>query len=280
MNYRKQGMDILMITLAMAVVAGAVFFFLLPSHVSVGSVAGLAMVLSNFVPLSVSAITMIINVGLLILGFLFIGKEFGAKTVYTSLLLPVFLGILERIFPDNTSLTEDPLLDMICYVLAVSVGMAILFQENASSGGLDIVAKFLNKYLRMELGKAVSLAGMCAALSSALVYDKKIVVLSIIGTYLNGIVLDHFIFGFDLKRRVCILSEKEEEIRDFILHQLHSGASLYEAVGAYDLKLHREIITIVDKQEYARLMDFIAKTDEKAFVTVYAVNEIIYRPKK
>ena len=280
MNYRKQGMDILMITLAMAVVAGAVFFFLLPSHVSVGSVAGLAMVLSNFVPLSVSAITMIINVGLLILGFLFIGKEFGAKTVYTSLLLPVFLGILERIFPDNTSLTEDPLLDMICYVLAVSVGMAILFRKNASSGGLDIVAKFLNKYLRMELGKAVSLAGMCAALSSALVYDKKIVILSIIGTYLNGIVLDHFIFGFDLKRRVCILSEKEEEIRDFILHQLHSGASLYEAVGAYDLKPHREIITIVDKQEYARLMDFIAKTDEKAFVTVYAVNEIIYRPKK
>ena len=161
----------------------------------------------------------------------------------------------------------------------MSIGLAILFNMNASSGGLDIIAKILNKYFRMDLGKAMSAAGMCAALSSVLVYDKKIVALSILGTYLNGIVLDHFIFGLNAKKRVCILSEKEEEIKSFILHNLRSGATIYQAIGAYDNRPRQEIITIVNKSEYGMLMNFIAKTDPAAFVTVYAVNEVIYRPK-
>ncbi|WP_125140356.1 YitT family protein [Clostridium transplantifaecale] len=268
------------ITFATIIVSSAVFFFLIPSHVSVGSISGLAIVLGNFVPLKISAITFILNIFLLILGFLFIGREFGAKTVYTSFLVPVVLAVLEIMFPDNQSITNDAFLDMLCYIFTVSIGLAMLFNRNASSGGLDIVAKFLNKYMHMDLGKAMSLSGMCVALSSALVYDKKIVVLSILGTYLNGIVLDHFIFGFNIKKRVCIISEHEEEIREFILHHLHSGATIYEAIGAYDGRPRREIITIVDKNEYAMLMTYILKTDKNAFVTVYAVNEVIYRPKR
>lgn len=268
-----------MITIATTIVAAAVFFFLIPSHVSVGSISGLAIVIGNFIPLPISAITMILNVALLIVGFLFVGREFGGKTVYTSILLPVVIGMFEKIFPNNTSITADPFLDMICYVFVVSIGLAMLFNRNASSGGLDIVAKLMNKFLHMDLGNAMSVSGMVAALSSALVYDKKIVVLSVLGTYLNGIVLDHFIFGFNLKKRVCIVSQKEEEIRNFILHELHSGATVYEAYGAYNLQPRREIITIVDKNEYAKLMTFIEKTDPTAFVTVYTVNKIIYRPK-
>lgn len=271
--------DFLEITIGTAIVAAAVFFFLVPSTVSVGSISGLAIVLGNFIELPISVITMILNVVLLILGFIFIGKDFGGKTVYTSILLPMIIGLFEGMFPENTSMTQDPFLDMICYVFAVSIGLAILFNKNASSGGLDIVAKFMNKYLHMELGTAMSVSGMCVALSSALVYDKKIVVLSILGTYLNGIVLDHFIFGFNLKKRVCVISQKEEVIREFIVHELHSGATVYEALGAYNLEPKREIITIVDKNEYAKLMNFIAKVDDKAFVTVYTVNKIIYRPK-
>lgn len=273
------GKELFMITAATAIVAAAVFFFLIPSHVSVGSISGLAIVLGNFIPLPISAITMVLNVALLLIGFLFIGREFGGKTVYTSILLPLFLGVFEWLFPENVSMTADPFLDTLCYIFVVSIGLAMLFNRNASSGGLDIVAKLMNKYLRMELGRAMSLSGMCVALSSALVYDKKIVVLSVIGTYLNGIVLDHFIFGSNIKKRVCIISKREEEIRQFILHELHSGATIYEAIGAYDFQKHREIITIVDKHEYSRLMSYIAKTDRDAFVTVYAVNEIIYRPK-
>lgn len=268
-----------MITIATAIVAAAVFFFLVPSHVSVGSISGLAIVLGNFIPLPISALTMIMNVALLIVGFLLVGKEFGAKTVYTSILLPVIIGIFEKMYPNNMSINGDPFLDMIYYLFLVSVGLAMLFNRNASSGGLDIVAKLMNKFLHMELGNAMSVSGMVVALSSALVYDKKIVILSVLGTYLNGIVLDHFIFGFNLKKRVCIISQKEEQIRNFILHELHSGATVYEAYGAYNLEPRREIITIVDKNEYAKLMTYIERTDPTAFVTVYTVNKIIYRPK-
>ena len=268
------------ITIGTIITAAAVFFFMMPSHVTVGSAAGLALVISEFVPLSVSAITMIMNVGLLIIGFLLIGPEFGAKTVYCAVLLPAVIGVFEWIFPNFQSLTGDPLIDVICYILLVGVGLSQLFTANASSGGLDIVAKLMNKFLGMELGKAMSTAGILVALSSALCYDKKTVVLSILGTYFGGMVLDHFIFGIDIKRKVCILSPKYDEITRFILHELHSGASHYDLYGAYDGTVRREIVTIVDKQEYRKLMDYIHRADPKAFVTVYSVNEIRYQPKK
>ena len=267
------------ITIGTAIVAAAVFFFLVPSQLSVGSISGLAIVLSKLIPLSVSVLTMIMNVGLLVIGFLLVGPEFGIKTVYTSILLPAIIGVLEVVFPGQASIMGDPFLDMICYVFFVSIGLAILFNRNASSGGLDIVAKLMNKFLHMELGNAMSTSGMLVAVSSVLVADVRIMILSILGTYLNGIVLDHFIFGMNMKKRVCIVSQKEEAIRQFILHELHSGATLYEALGAYNLEPRREIITIVDKSEYTKLMTFIEKTDPEAFVTIYTVNKIIYRPK-
>ena len=271
--------EFIVITFATLIVSAAVFFFLIPSQVSVGSISGLAMILGNIIPLHISIITFILNGLLLIIGFLLIGKEFGAKTVYTSLLLPLFLRIFEIWFPDFSSINGDPFLDMVCYIFVVSIGLAILFRENASSGGLDMVAKLLNKYFRMDMGKAMALPGMCVALSSILFYDKKLVVLSLLGTYLNGLVLDHFIFGLNLKKRVCIISEKEAEIRSFILNRLHSGATIYEGRGAYDGQPKTEIITIVDKNEYALLMSYLLKTDPSAFVTVYTVSEVIYRPK-
>ena len=277
---KKTIKEFLIITVGTVIVAAAVFFFMLPSHVSVGSGAALAMVLSNFIPLSVSTITLIMNVGLLIIGFLLIGPEFGAKTVYCSVLMPIVMGVFEKIFPDFQSITQDPLLDVVCYILVVGVGLAILFPRNASSGGLDIVAKLMNKYLRMDLGKAMSFSGMAVALSSALCYDSKTVVLSLLGTYFGGIVVDNFIFGMDLKRRVCIISPKLEEIRHFVLYEMHSGATINEIIGAYDNTVRREIIVIVDKQEYRLLMDYVRDVDPKAFVTVYAVSEMRYQPKK
>ena len=198
--------EMAVLTGAVAIVAAGVYFFLVPSHTPISSISGLGIVLSNFVPLPLSVITMILNVVLLIVGFFTCGREFGAKTVYTSVLLPVFLGLFEKLFPEAGSMTGSQELDVVCYILVVSIGLSILFNRNASSGGLDIVAKIMNKYLHMELGKAMSLSGMCIALSAALVYDKKTVVLSILGTYFNGIVLDHFIFDNSIKRRVCIIT--------------------------------------------------------------------------
>ena len=252
-QYTDSVKETLILTLAVAIIAAAVYFFLVPSHASVSSISGLGIILSNFVPLPLSAITMILNVVLLIIGFFTCGREFGAKTVYTSIMLPLFLGLFEKIFPDFYSMTDS--------------------QE------LDVVAKIMNKYLHMDLGKAMSLSGMCVALSAALVYDKKTVVLSVLGTYFNGIVLDHFIFNQDMKRRVCIITQKEEELRHFILYELHSGATIYEAIGAYTMEKHNEIITIVDKTEYQKLMKYINQVDPKAFITIYKVSNMRYQPK-
>lgn len=267
-------------TIAVGIIAAAVYFFLIPSQTSISSISALAIIIAHYVPLHVSTVTMILNVVLLLIGFVTCGKEFGAKTVYTSILLPVYLAVFEHVFPDFESLTNSSELDVLCYILVVSIGLSILFNMNASSGGLDIVAKIMNKYLHMELGKAMSLSGMCVALSAALVYDKKTVVLSILGTYFNGIVLDHFIFDHNIKRRVCIITKKEEELRQFIIHDLHSGATIYEAIGAYNMEKRREIITIVDKGEYQKLMKFINQEDPKAFITVYNVSNMRYQPKK
>lgn len=271
--------ELAILTGAVAIIAAAVYFFLVPSHASVSSISGLGIVLANFVPLPLSAITMILNVVLLVIGFLTCGREFGAKTVYTSILLPAFIGLFERLFPNLGSLTDSQELDVLCYILVVSVGLSILFNRNASSGGLDIVAKIMNKYLHMDLGKAMSLSGICVALSAALVYDKKTVVLSVLGTYFNGLVLDHFIFDNNIKRRVCIITGKEEELRRFIIEDLHSGATVYESYGAYNMQKRREIITIVDKAEYQKLMSYMNREDPQAFITVYTVSDMRYRPK-
>ena len=279
-NYLNILKETFILTVAVAIIAAAVYFFLVPSHTSVSSISGLGIVLTNFIPLPLSAISMILNITLLIIGFFTCGREFGVKTVYTSIMLPFFLWLFEMILPDFGSMTNSQELDVLCYILVVSVGLSILFNRNASSGGLDIVAKILNKYAHIDLGKAMSLSGMCVALSAALVYDKKTVVLSILGTYFNGIVLDHFIFDHNIKRRVCIITKKEEELRQFIIHDLHSGATIYEAIGAYNMEKRREIITIVDKGEYQKLMKFINQEDPKAFITVYNVSNMRYQPKK
>ena len=280
MTTKNKIRDFLVITFGTAIVAIAVYFFMLPSHLTVGSASALALVLSNFIPLPVSAISFIINIILLILSYFLIGPEFGIKTVYSSLLLPAYLAVFEILFPNQQSLTQDPFLDMICYSLVVSIGLSILFTTNCASGGIDVVAKLMNKFLRMELGQAMSVSGMMVALSSALCYDTKTVVLSVIGTYLGGIVLDKFLFGMNPKRRVCIISNHFDEILAFILHELHSGATIYEGIGAYSKEKRNEIITIVDNQEYKKLMDRINIVDPDAFITVYSVQEINYKPKK
>lgn len=269
-----------LITFGTAVITAGVFFFMQPANLAMGSVAGFAVVLQRFVPLSVAVISLIVNIILLLLGFLLVGREFVGKTIYAALLMPILLGVLEVLLPDNTSMTNDAFVDLLCSVILISFGQAVLFGQNASSGGLDIVGKILNKFFRMDIGKSISAVGMAISLSAALVYDKKTVVLSVLGTYLSGIVLDYFIFGTNTKRKVCIISQhRQAEILDFLLDTVHSGATLYEAQGAYGGFSGKEIVTIVDKNEYRLLMNFLAKCDPAAFVTVYTVSEVLYQPK-
>lgn len=271
--------DSLLIVFGSFLAAAAVFFFLLPSGLSVGSVAGVSIILETFLPLSVSTISLLLNIILLTLGVLLVGKSFGAKTIIATLLYSVFFSALENLLPPQSSITGQPFVDLICYIFVLGFSQAVLFGCGSSTGGLDIVAKILNKFTHMELGKAVSGCGLIAAACSIFAFTPDVVVLSLLGTYLNGIVVDHFIFGLNPRKRVCILSEKEAAITSFILNDLHSGASIYEAIGAYTGQVQREIVVIVDQNEYRQLMDFLHKTDPTAFVTVYPVNEVFYRKK-
>ena len=270
------------ITFGAVLAAAAIYFFMLPMNIAIGSGSAVAMLLNHFFPqIPISVYSLIFNIIMLILGFLLIGREFGAKTIYASIVVPVSLGVFELIFPEFQSLTGDALIDTICYILVVGIAMAILFSLNASSGGLDIVAKIMSKYLKMGLGTAVSISGIVVALTSVFYCngDYKIVVISVLGTYFSGLLVDKFIFGLNIKRRVCIISVKLDEIVDYVLHDLHSGATLYESIGAYDNVARREAVVIVDKNEYRLLMEHIKETDPKAFVTVIAVNELNYQPK-
>lgn len=263
------------ITAGLFLAALAIYFFMMPSNIIFGSITGLAMVLVHFIPVSVSVMTFILNLFCLVIGFVFVGKEFGAKTVYTSLLLPVFLYIFEVLFPNNPSLTNDMTLDALCCVLLISVGQALMFNANASSGGLDIIGKVINKYTHIELGQSIAVVGALTVASSILVYDTKTLVIGFLGTYFNGIVIDSFISGFSRRKRVCILSQHHEQLADYIMHDLHRGVTLYEAKGGYDNSEKLEIVTILAKNEYAQLMEYIRNNDPKAFVTVSTVSEVV-----
>ncbi|BBK23131.1 hypothetical protein Aargi30884_20340 [Amedibacterium intestinale] len=264
-----------LISFATFVIAAAVYFFLIPSKVVIGSISGLAIVIAELVPLSISMITMILNVILLLIGFLLLGKEFGMKTVYTSLLMPIFIAVFEQFIPLNGSLTGSSIYDIAADILLVAFGQAILFNVNASSGGIDILAKILNKYCHIEIGKAVSAAGIVTAMTSILVYDIGTLIISILGTLANGQAVDYFTSGLNRKKKISIISDNYEKIEDYILHTMHRGVTRYQVIGSYNNETKVELVTIMDTNEYKKLLVFLHQYPEKVFVTVSNVSEIL-----
>lgn len=261
----------------MFIVAVGVYYFMIPGNVVLGSISGLVMVLVNFIPLSQSALTFILNAVLLMIGYIFIGKEFGIKTVITSMMLPFFLAVFEIITPNNHMLVTDKFANTIIYLVIITFGQSILFNANASTGGLDIVAKMISKYMRVELGKGIQIAGFATAASSILVYDTETFVYSIFGTYLSGIILDYFIDGAHVKKKVCILSPEVDKIRGFISNELKRGVTLYKVYGGIKNDEKTEIVTVLEKNEYQKLLEFIHTTDSTAFVTVTNIGEVFGR---
>ena len=259
----------------MFLISAAVYYIMMPANLVLGSLSGLVLVLVNFIPLKVSTLTFILNAVLLVCGYIFIGKEFGAKTVVTSLLLPVYLWIFEIVTPDVSSLSGNTVIDLACFMVVISMGQALLFNMNASSGGLDVVAKLLNKYLGFKIGESLTIAGFIIACTSIFVYDRETMVVSLIGTYIYGLVLDRYCDGFRIRKKVCILSVKYQEIQEYIVRELHRGATLYHAYGGMGLTERREVGTILEKCDYGKLLASIHQADPAAFVTVSTVNEVI-----
>lgn len=272
---RSKAYDFFMITLGTLICSFAIFFFVTPSHLAIASMSGLAILMAKLLPLSVGTLLLILNIICLILAWIFVGKEFTYRTIYPSILLSLTVKVLEWIYPDQQSIMGDQFIDMVVYLFLFSLGAAMLFVRNSSSGGLDVITKIMNKYLKIELGTAMSICGMCVSVPAIFIYDIRTGILSILGTYVNGMILDHFIFGFSLKKKVCIVSDHIDEIRDFVINDMKSGATFYEATGAYDYHKYRELNVLVVQQEYIALINKIAEVDPGAFVSVYNVGEVL-----
>ena len=275
MKLKNTVREFAVITFAMLIVSAAVYFFMVPSKIVMGSISGLALVFSQLTGISMSILTFFLNAILLVIGFLLIGKDFGAKTIYTSILLPIFLWIFERLIPVTESVTGNQVFDLVTYTLIVALGQAMLFHVNASSGGLDIVAKILNKFAHMELGKAVMLSGFVTAMTSILVYDVPTLIVSLLGTYANGMAVDYFIDGFNKKKKICILSNDYEVIKEHILNHMKRGVTLYKAQGGYEKTERTELVTIMTVNEYRQLLNYLQTANIEAFVTVSTINEVI-----
>ncbi|MBR0244849.1 MAG: YitT family protein [Bacteroidales bacterium] len=278
--------ELVIMTVAMFIAAAAVYYFLLPSNLVIGSITGLSMVIASLfsaagIPVKVSVVIMLINALLLVLAWLLIGAEFGAKTVYTALILGPFVDVWEKILPyqtlldpGQTSVMGDPWFDLLCFVLVLSASQTILFNINASTGGLDILAKIVNKYLHFDIGTSVSVAGALICCTAFAVNPFRLVVIGLIGTWINGLALDYFTAGLNRRKRVCIISSRHEEIRKYIIEDLQRGCSLYEVTGGYNGHKNVEIQSLLTQNEFADLMNYLKQNDIHGFITAGNVSEI------
>ena len=278
--------ELIIMTVGMAIAAAAVYYFMVPSKLVLGSISGLSIVVSNLfgmagIPVKVSWIVTAINAILLVMAWLLIGKEFGAKTVYTAMILGPLLDFWEWVCPYEkliepglTSVMGEPLLDLIVFVLVVSVSQTILFSINASTGGLDILAKIVNKYLHFDIGVSVTVAGAIICCTAFSINPFRMVVIGLVGTWMNGLFLDYFMASVNKRKRVCIVSDRSEEIRSYIVNTLERGCTLYDVHGGYSGEPHVEIQTLLTMDEFSSVMDYVKKNDIHAFITAGNVSEI------
>ena len=278
--------EFLLMTVAMFISAAAVYYFLVPSKLIVGSISGLSIVLSELfqkagIHLGLSSIVFIINAILLVLAYLLIDKEFGIKTVYTALVLGPMIKLWELILPNSkliepgqTSIMQDPWFDLLCFVLILSAAQAILFRINASTGGLDILAKIFNKYCKFDIGASVTVAGALICTTAFAINPFRLVIIGLIGTWINGICVDYFTATINRRKRVCIISEEHERIRKFIIEKLCRGCSLYPLKGGYSMEDKLEIQALLTKHEFADLMKYISDNNIVAFITAGNVSEV------
>lgn len=278
--------ELVIMTLGMMVAAAAVYYFLVPSKLIIGTISGLSIVIAGVleslgIQVKISVVVMIINAILLVLAWLLIGKEFGAKTVYTAMILGPMMDIWGMILPyeqliepGKTSVMGDIWFDLMCFVLLLSFSQALLFRINASTGGLDILAKIVNKYLHFDIGASVSVAGAIICCTAFAINPFKMVVIGLIGTWINGIVVDYFTASLNMKKRVCIISKDYKRLQDYIINDLVRGVTLYEVTGGYSNTKTMEIETLLTKDEFAKLMELINTEQINAFITAGNVSEV------
>ena len=278
--------ELFIMTFGMFVAAAGVYYFLVPSKLVVGSISGLSIVIGTVlqnlgIAIKVSNVVLIINAFLLVLAFLLIGKEFGAKTVYTALILGPLMDVWEKICPytnllaeGQTSVMGDLWFDLVTFVLILSASQAIMFSINASTGGLDILAKIVNKYFHFDIGVSVTIAGVIICCTAFAINPFRLVVIGLIGTWLNGIIVDYFMASISRRKRVCIISDETDRIRKYIVEDVKRGCSLYEVTGGYSGSKRMEIQSLLTKDEFSDVMKYIKDNNIDAFITAGNVSEV------
>ncbi len=268
--------EYLLITIGMVMVAAGMYFFLMPSHLAIGGANGLAIVINHFIPkLSIGILMIIINIVLFIIGFSVIGSSFGFKTIYASFGVSGTVVLLEKNFPMVGPLIDDFLIQLFFGIFISAIGMGIVFNQNASTGGTDIFAKILNKFWGIELGKGVLLFDFFITLMAGFAFGPELGMYSLFGVIINGFVVDATIEGLNIYKQVNIVSECNEDIKDYIVLNLERGATLYEAKGAYTGNKKDVLVTIVDRKDFVKLKNYIHDIDANAFITVSNMNEVL-----
>jgi len=267
--------EFILITVGIILVAAGMHYFLIPNNLAAGGVSGLGIILNYYLGISVGLLMIIMNIVLLIIAFIVIGKDFGGKTIYASVGLSGAVWILEKISPMDKPITGDLMLELIFGILISGAGMALVFYQNASTGGTDIIAKILNKFFHLNIGRALLISDFLITILAGVTFGPKIGMYAVLGVMINSYVIDSAIEGFNICKEVIIISTKVDEIRKFIMDELGRGATVYSAKGAFTNETKEVITTVVDSRQFIRLKVFIQNVDKEAFVTIKNVHEAL-----
>lgn len=273
----RKGNDFLLLTISTLIIVVGIYFFKFPNNFSFGGVTGIAVILGKILPLSPSVLTFVINMLLMILGFLFLGKEFGIKTIYVSILMSVSLWVMEYIYPLSGPITDEPMLELAFAVALPSLGQAVLFNIGASSGGTDIVAMALRKYSNIDIGRALFISDLFISVIAWPFFGAKTGLFSLLGLMIKTLVIDGVIEGINLCKYFNVVCDNPEPICDYIVNTLHRGASIIEARGAYSHKNKYIILTVLRRGQALQLRMFIKKVEPEAFLMITNTSEIIGR---
>lgn len=257
-------------------VAMGTYFFLAPNKIAAGGISGAAIIINSIFPnLPLGGLMMAMEVILFTIGIIVIGPIFGGRTIFCSFSISGIVLLLEKIYPNVKPLSNDILIQLIFGILICGLGMAIVFNQNASTGGTDIIAKIINKYFKVSIGKSLLTADIIITIAATVILGIDKGLYAILGVIITSTVIDKVIASLNTYKQVAIISKKGEVIKNYIMDELERSATIYYAKGAYKNNESEVITTVVDRKQFMRLKDYIANIDKRAFITVNEVNEVL-----
>ncbi|QAT44032.1 YitT family protein [Aminipila luticellarii] len=274
-NWKRSLIDYTLITLGLFLVAAGVYFFKMPNNFSTGGVSGISILLSAVVPMSKATLMAVINMLLLGVGFIFLGTSFGIRTLYGSVVLSFFVKFFEHLIPLDRPMTDQPLLELVFAVILPAVGSAILFNYSASSGGTDIIAMILKKYTALDIGKALFCTDAIIAVTSGIMFGVTTGLFSVLGLLAKAVVVDNVMEGINVSKYFTIITDRPEEVSEFIHSQLRRGATKYKCIGTYDNKERFVIMSVMNRAQAKQLRDYIRRDDPQAFVIITNSSNIL-----